>query len=144
MRAQEIYGLIGAVLGMTGLILFILWINDLVPFLRFSVATALLLIGIWAIGQAAGLDWGQVFSPIARGLREAAREWRISTETGGASGWRCPSCGRPVQQGWQFCLYCGRALPWRTCPQCGRVQLTEGAFCGFCGARLEEAPASSS
>jgi len=142
MRSQEIYGLIGVVLGVTGLILFILWIDDLVPFLRFSISVALMVGGIWAIGRAAGVAWGPMFAPIARGFREATRGLTVSVGAS-ASPWRCPSCNRPVQPEWQFCLHCGRPLGWRKCPQCGRVQLTEGAFCGFCGARLEEAAGPS-
>jgi hypothetical protein len=36
MQTREIYGLIGAIFGMTGLFLLILWIGDFVPFVRFS------------------------------------------------------------------------------------------------------------
>jgi hypothetical protein len=43
--------MIGMILGLAGLFLFILWINDFLPFIRFSLAVLLLVVGIWAIGS---------------------------------------------------------------------------------------------
>lgn len=135
MQTREIYGVIGAVLGTTGLLLVILWINDFLPFIRFGLGMLLLGIGVWAIGMAAGVNWGNVFAPLGQAMAGLTRP---AASFASPSPWRCPSCGRPVEEGWRFCLHCGQPLNWRTCPRCGRVQLAVGEFCGFCGAPLKE------
>jgi|FaiFalDrversion3_1042247.scaffolds.fasta_scaffold02902_2 membrane protease subunit (stomatin/prohibitin family) len=144
MQTREIYGLIGAIFGMTGLFLFILWIGDFVPFVRFSVAVLLLGAGVWAVGVAAGLRWGEVFAPLRQSLGQALAGLTPAPSAAAASPWRCPSCGRPVEAGWRFCLRCGQPLEWKTCPRCGQTQLAVGEFCASCGAPLkEETPPAS-
>jgi hypothetical protein len=134
MQTREIYGLVGAIFGMTGLFLLILWIGDFVPFVRFSLAVLLIGIGVWAIGVAAGVRWGESVAS----LRQALAGLMPGLATASASPWRCLSCGRPVEVGWRFCLGCGQPLEWKTCPRCGQRQLATGEFCAFCGALLQE------
>jgi predicted amidophosphoribosyltransferase len=134
MRRSEIYGMIGMILGLAGLFLFILWINDFLPFIRFSLAVLLLGVGIWAIGVAAGVSWGNIFTAFRQAITRLAS---VSSPAVSPSPWRCPSCGRPVEEKWRFCLHCGNPLNWETCPRCGQTQLAIGEFCGFCGAPLK-------
>jgi hypothetical protein len=93
MQTREIYGLIGAIFGMTGLFLFILWIGDFVPFVRFSVAVLLLGAGVWAVGVAAGLRWGEVFAPLRQSLGQALAGLTPAPSAAAASPWRCPRAG---------------------------------------------------
>jgi predicted nucleic acid-binding Zn ribbon protein len=47
----------------------------------------------------------------------------------------CPSCGRPIKAGAQFCDACGAALP-STCAKCGRPLRPQAKFCDGCGAAI--------
>ncbi len=136
MRRSEIYGIIGMILGLAGLFLFVLWINDFLPFIRFSLAVLLLGCGIWAIGVAAGVSWGNIFAAFRQTVARLASV-SSATVSPSASPWRCPSCGSPVEERWRFCLRCGHPLNWVTCSKCGQPQLAIGEFCGFCGAPLK-------
>jgi hypothetical protein len=134
MQRREIYGMIGVVFGLLGLYLLIIWLNDFLPFIRLSLAMLLLGIGVWATGVAAGVNWGNVFAPLQRALSRLP----VATPSPVSSSfWLCPSCGRPVEERWRFCLHCGNPLSWETCPKCGQTQLAIGEFCGFCGAPLK-------
>ncbi len=46
----------------------------------------------------------------------------------------CPTCQRPTQNGWKYCVYCGGSLR-RHCPLCGSVQpdLPDARYCCECG-----------
>lgn len=50
----------------------------------------------------------------------------------------CPSCQRPVQESWNYCVYCGETLQ-RRCSTCGTVQpgLPGARYCYECGRRLD-------
>jgi predicted amidophosphoribosyltransferase len=138
MQTREIYGLIGAIFGMTGLFLLILWIGDFVPFVRFSLALLLLGLGTWAIGVAADVRWGEILARLRQALSQALAGLMPVPSAPLASPWGCPSCRYPVEAGWRFCLRCGQPLEWKACPRCGRTQLGIGEFCAFCGALLKE------
>ena len=49
----------------------------------------------------------------------------------------CPTCQRPVQASWKYCVYCGGTLQSR-CPACGTIQpdLPEARYCCECGELL--------
>ncbi len=49
----------------------------------------------------------------------------------------CPSCQRPAQESWNYCVYCGETLQ-RRCPTCGTIQpdLPGARYCCECGRRL--------
>jgi len=49
----------------------------------------------------------------------------------------CPSCGRPVQEDFVLCPYCGTQLK-RSCPSCRRAVEVEWNVCSYCGADLTE------
>lgn len=49
----------------------------------------------------------------------------------------CPSCGRPVQEDFVLCPYCGTQLK-RSCPSCRRAVEVEWNVCPYCGADLTE------
>lgn len=53
------------------------------------------------------------------------------------SGQLCPSCQRPVQESWKYCVYCGGTLQSR-CPVCATIQpdLPEARYCCECGSVL--------
>lgn len=59
----------------------------------------------------------------------------------------CTSCGRENEEGFNFCLGCGSALPPKepavvpqqpVCPHCGVPAPSGFKFCGACGGSLEE------
>lgn len=49
----------------------------------------------------------------------------------------CPTCQRPVQVTWKYCVYCAGALQ-RRCPACGTVQpdLAGARYCCECATQL--------
>jgi hypothetical protein len=49
----------------------------------------------------------------------------------------CPTCLRPVQVTWKYCVYCAGALQ-RRCPSCGTAQpdLAGARYCCECGGSL--------
>lgn len=49
----------------------------------------------------------------------------------------CPTCLRPVQPTWKYCVYCAGALQ-RRCPACGTTQpdLAGARYCCECGTQL--------
>jgi len=56
-----------------------------------------------------------------------------SVEAGSGS---CSRCGKPMEEDWQACPYCG-ARAAADCPQCGRDAEPDWVACPYCGARLE-------
>ena len=47
----------------------------------------------------------------------------------------CPTCGKPVQDDFVVCPYCGTQLK-RSCPSCGRTVDVNWKVCAYCGADL--------
>ena len=49
----------------------------------------------------------------------------------------CPTCLRPIQNAWKYCVYCGASLR-RRCSACGTTQpdLPDASFCCECGQAL--------
>ncbi len=47
----------------------------------------------------------------------------------------CPTCGKPVQDDFVVCPYCGTQLK-RSCPSCGRAVDVNWNVCAYCGADL--------
>lgn len=133
-QGREIYGLIGAVLLLTGVILLILWIRDALAFLRFSLAVGMLGLGAMFVGKAIGLSWVATWAPFRSAMKEVARS---AVSRGALGGWRCPHCDQEVRAEARFCQHCGRALTWQACASCDQQQLVVGDFCNFCGAFMK-------
>jgi len=47
----------------------------------------------------------------------------------------CPACGKPLQQGFRLCPYCGLSLE-NTCPKCGSKVESSWKFCPNCSAQI--------
>lgn len=60
-----------------------------------------------------------------------------SEALGGWGKQNCPTCQRPVQHPWKYCVYCGGTLQ-RRCPACGTTQpdLPDARYCCECGTLL--------
>ena len=54
----------------------------------------------------------------------------------GASGEECPQCGKPQEQGWQVCPYCGGGLMAR-CQECGKPMERGWVVCPYCATALD-------
>jgi predicted amidophosphoribosyltransferase len=52
-------------------------------------------------------------------------------------GAECPQCGKPVEEEWQVCPYCGTGLA-SECPECGKATEPDWVACPFCGAALKD------
>jgi len=54
----------------------------------------------------------------------------------GASGEECPQCGKPQEQGWQVCPYCGGGLI-APCRECGKPIERGWVVCPYCATALD-------
>jgi predicted amidophosphoribosyltransferase len=52
-------------------------------------------------------------------------------------GGECPECGKPLEEEWQVCPYCGTRLI-SECPGCGKSVEPEWVACPYCGAALKD------
>ncbi|MGH2504111.1 MAG: zinc-ribbon domain-containing protein [Ktedonobacterales bacterium] len=52
----------------------------------------------------------------------------------------CPTCHKPLQEGAEFCAYCGTALATkpRICGRCATIAPPDAAFCPKCGASFAQ------
>lgn len=127
---REVFAVVGAAAGLAGVILGMVWIRDLLGFLRFGFAVCLVGVGVWLLGRALGVNWAAVRERAGAAIGSVARGsgWR-----GPAAQWRCPRCGTVVEGAWRYCRACGGELSWQTCTSCGGTQLGDARFCGFCG-----------
>lgn len=50
---------------------------------------------------------------------------------------KCPDCGKPSEEGWQACPYCGARLT-SVCPECGKATEPEWVACPYCSVSLED------
>jgi uncharacterized Zn-finger protein len=64
---------------------------------------------------------------------EESPEREGSAET--ASGAVCPECGKPTEDGWQACAYCGARLALE-CAECGKAADPGWVACPYCGTSL--------
>jgi len=49
---------------------------------------------------------------------------------------KCPSCGRPIDEEYMVCPYCGTSLKIQ-CSQCGRLIPMDSSVCPYCGNKME-------
>lgn len=132
-------GIIGAVTGLVGLVLIVVWWGEFAVLLKGALAIGLTGAGTWMIGQAAGVRWREIFNRLQM---QGTQQWQ--SLTAGQPLRSCPHCGSAVAEGVKFCFQCGKELPPpKVCPQCQRVNLAEAAFCGECGVALSRVPSTN-
>jgi RNA polymerase subunit RPABC4/transcription elongation factor Spt4 len=118
----------GGIAIVLGLVLLLLWQNYLRLVIQGGLPIALILVGVWLVLYAFGLQW----QAIPRLLKT-----QVTTIASTRQTFACQHCGQPVTLGMLFCPSCGRPLPQpRVCSVCGYVNVSEALFCGQCGTRL--------
>lgn len=131
MQPKQVKGIMGAVLGVIGLILTTQWGQDALVFLHGLLSVGLLIGGVWLFSNAFGLRWQEIG---ARLINPAA----MQSSTSGTQLQDCPHCQHKMPIGLQFCRDCGQTLPQPcVCPNCHQTNLPDAGFCGACGTRLE-------
>ncbi|MBQ3693758.1 MAG: zinc-ribbon domain-containing protein, partial [Synergistaceae bacterium] len=78
-----------------------------------------------AIGQMAA-QMGQYINPNAS---QQAQVQQTQSQAG-----VCPSCGKAIQDGAMFCMYCGARL---ACSKCGAKLIPGAKFCPQCGNQVQ-------
>jgi DNA-directed RNA polymerase subunit RPC12/RpoP len=88
----------------------------------------------------------QVEEPVEEEEESAAPEVEGSTEEAEApesapsvesdESAKCAQCGKPVEEDWQVCPYCGEGLAAK-CPECGKATEPDWVACPYCGTRLK-------
>jgi len=52
--------------------------------------------------------------------------------------YKCPYCGRDIDQNWKACPYCGSDIGIAKCPKCEFVISASWKFCPYCKAKLKD------
>lgn len=85
-----------------------------------------------AIGQMAA-QMGQYINPNASQPQSQQAQAQPQVQAQSQAG-VCPSCGKPVQDGAMFCMYCGARL---ACSKCGAKLIPGAKFCPQCGNQVQ-------
>jgi len=88
-------------------------------------------------GEVPG-TWADVPGHIPKALAKLLgpfERWATEAETLLSNGLMCPTCGRKLQSGAQFCPIDGTSIA-RNCPRCGCGNIPSAQFCAKCGIRI--------
>lgn len=123
-RGKEAELVLGAVLGLVGLVLFWYWWEPVKLFVLGALPLALTGVGGWLLMRAFGLSWQSVRA----GLAQARQTQAVVA---------CTACGAQAALGTRFCPQCGQPLPAPVvCSACQQANLPGARFCGYCGTAL--------
>lgn len=82
-----------------------------------------------ALGQMAA-QMGQYINPQTQTQTQSQNPNPVQQNSANSSGKFCPSCGKAIQDGAKFCMYCGAKIG---CPKCGAELIPGAKFCANCG-----------
>lgn len=87
--------------------------------------------GVMGAGIGVGAGFG-----IGSMMAEAFKGAGVSSPSGSASTFACPSCGKNVPTGAKFCPECGKPVGAKFCTECGAKISGDAKFCPECGKKL--------
>ena len=91
------------------------------------------------VGLGAGMGMGSAIGQMAAQMGQfinpnASQSQSQHVQAQPAQQGVCPSCGKAVQEGAMFCMYCGARL---ACSKCGAKLIPGAKFCPQCGNQVQ-------
>lgn len=98
-------GVIGGVLGVIGLVLFVIWWEETIWLVMRALPLIFLVLGVQMILKALGTSWQDLISRIAQTAKEIVTPAKSSSyqRTVGVT-IQCPKCGAKILEGAKFLL----------------------------------------